>query len=346
MEVALEEAARGVGLTRPNPPVGAVLVRNGKIIGRGFHPKAGKPHAEILALREAGAAAQGATLYVTLEPCCTQGRTPPCTEAIIRSGIRRVVYGCVDPNPAHAGRADRLLTKAGIQVAAGVLEEPCRELILPFATRIREGRPYVTLKLACSLDGRIADAAGTSKWITGDAARQAVQELRRTADAILVGAETLREDDPSLLPRPARGRKPWRVIVAGRRPLPKQARVFTDGHEERTLVVADRHLRIPGVRCLRVAGSRGRVAMPAVLRALSELDCLHVVCEGGGVLAQSLLKAGLVDELWMFYAPLMLGGDARASVAGRGWKLGEAPAFTITGVLQTGNDVLIKARRR
>lgn len=327
MREAIAMAEKGVGLTRPNPPVGAVVVKGGKLVGRGFHAKAGGPHAEVVALRDAGAKAKGATLYVTLEPCCTHGRTPPCTDAIIAAGIDRVVYGCVDPNPAHAGRADAILKKAGIATTRRVLVDECAVLIRGFAMRILKKRPYVTLKLASTLDGKIADARGASQWITGPKARAAVQALRRSADAIMVGAETVRRDDPSLLPRPARGRKPFRVIVKGSGPLPANAKVFTDEAAEQTLVYD------------------GRTGMKKIMRDLARRDCLHVVCEGGGVLAGHLLRAGLVDEIWMFYAPKILGGGARESVAGSGWRLADAPGFKLVGAETVGEDVLVRFLR-
>ncbi len=187
MRIALAQARRGEGLTRPNPPVGAVLVRNGRLLGRGFHRRAGRPHAEINALRAAGDAARGATLYVTLEPCSTWGRAPPCTEQIIARGIRRVVIGCPDPNPNHAGRGVRILRRAGLSVTVGVCGPECAGLVAPFHSWITRGLPYVTLKLGASLDGRIADARGRSRWITGPEARREAHRLRRRVDAILVG---------------------------------------------------------------------------------------------------------------------------------------------------------------
>lgn len=324
MRLALGEAAKGVGLTRPNPPVGAVVVKGGKVIASGFHAKAGGPHAEVVALRAAGRRSRGATLYVTLEPCCTHGRTPPCTEAIIAAGIKRVVYGCVDPNPEHAGRADRVLRRVGIEVKRNVERERCNALIRPFATRMLQQRPYVVLKLACSIDGRIADFAGQSKWITGPAARRVVQDLRRSSDAIMVGAGTVRADDPSLLPRPARERKPYRVVVKGRRPMPKEVKLFSDDGAERTLVY------------------EARKGVDVMLRDLARRDCLQVLCEGGGMLAEGLLRADAVDEIWMFYAPKVLGGGGRAAVAGKGWALAEAPGFSVREVKQMGEDVLVK----
>ncbi len=351
MQHAIELAIQGEGMTRPNPPVGAVVIKAGRVIGEGFHPKAGEPHAEVFALRDAGRSARGATLYVTLEPCCTQGRTPPCTSAIIEAGINRVVYGCDDPNPAHSGRAAKILGKAGISVTRNILAESCRTLIAPFAMRVLHGRPYVTLKLACSADGRIADRDGKSKWITGDEAREAVQELRRSVDAIMVGAETLRADNPSLLPRPDEGRTPWRVIVAGRNPLPLRSKVFTDEACDRTLVYLtsnypDRaHLEKKGIQAVVVPAVRGHVSLKAVLRDLARRDCMHVACEGGGVLAQALLGEKLIDQCWMFYSPRFLGDAATPSVAGRGWKLDHAPGFVMSHVEQLGEDVLLVMKR-
>jgi len=352
MKLAVTLANEGEGLTRPNPPVGAVVVKNGRLIGEGFHPKAGQPHAEIIALQAAGPQSKNATLYITLEPCCTQGRTPPCTEAIIRAGVKQVVYGCVDPNPAHAGRADALLKKAGIAVRRNVMRELCEELIRPFATRMLIKRPMVTLKLACTLDGRIADARGTSKWITGSKARDVVQNLRRTADGIMIGAGTLRLDNPSLLPRPAYGRKPWRIIIAGSQPVPIRSKVFHDPAAGQTLVFApvgfkQKHdLEKLGVEVIELPALRGRLSLKKVARELADRNCMHVVCEGGGQLAQGLLQAGLVDQLWMFYAPIILGGDAKPSVAGKGWRLGQSPDFAIRRTEQLGEDILVIAGRK
>lgn len=331
MRKAIDLAVKGEGLTRPNPPVGAVVLRDGRVVGEGFHPSAGKPHAEVYALREAGASARGSTLYVTLEPCSTKGRTPACTDQIIAAGVSHVVYGCVDPNPQHAGRADAVLRKAGIAVTRNVLRDSCETLIRPFATLVIERRPYVTLKLACSLDGRIADYTGGSRWITGSQARKAVQELRRSADGIMIGAETLRKDNPSLLPRPAYGRRPWRIVVSGRRALPKHAAVFTGPLADQTVVY----------KC----SAGGRSALSRMMSDLADRNLMHVVCEGGGVLAESLLKAGLIDQVWMFYAPKVLGGRGRPSIGGKGWRLADAPGFTMVHVEPVGEDLLVVLRR-
>lgn len=333
MRRAIALARRGEGLTRPNPPVGAVVVKDGRVVGEGWHRKAGGPHAEVHALRQAGAAARGATIYVTLEPCSTWGRTPPCTEAVLAAGIVRVVAACADPNPKHAGRGLRLLRRQGLETRTGVCREEALELIEPFSAWIRTRRPWVTLKLASTLDGRIADAAGHSKWITGAAARTSVQALRRRADAIMVGVGTVNADDPCLLPRPARGRKPFRVVVDSSGRADPRAQVFTDEAAERTL------------RFSAPAGQR--VPLAAVMKDLGKRGLLHVVCEGGGELAAGLLRAKLVDELRLYIAPKVIGGHgAVPSFAGAGWPLAAAPQFAVRTVERMGEDVLMILRPR
>lgn len=345
MRRAIELARRGEGLTRPNPPVGAVVVKSGRIVGEGWHRKAGGPHAEILALRQAGEAARGATLYVTLEPCCTHGRTPPCTDAVLAAGIRRVVAACRDPNPRHAGRGLRLLKRRGLDVVSGVAGGEAGRLVEPFAKWITRRRPFVTLKLAVTLDGRIADAEGRSRWITGEASRKRVQALRRRADAILTGVNTVNADDPSLLPRPARGRRPWRVVVDTRGRVNPDARIFHDEAAGRTMLAttaeagaALAHVILPGRK-------NGRVDLAKLLQELAALDILHVVCEGGGQLAASLLGEKLVDELWLFVAPRILGGgETKPAVGGAGWMLKQAPVCRIVSCERVGEDVLLIAR--
>ncbi len=326
MQRALALARRGQGLTRPNPPVGAVLVQGGEIIAEGWHKKAGGPHAEVNCLRQVKGLKpdrlESATLYVTLEPCSTHGRTPPCTDLIIERGIRRVVAACRDPNPAHAGRGFRRLRRAGVEVTTGVCRSEAERLIAPFARRMLCGMPYVTLKLGVTLDGRIADADGTSQWITGPQARKKVQELRRAADAVLVGAGTVRRDDPSLLPRPARGRAPWRAVVGSG--IPENSKVLTDEAAGRTLL-----LNGPLEKALRdLAG---------------EQQVMHVLCEGGGELAGSLIRAGLVDEFAVFMAPSLLGGTGFPMVGKKGWSLAEMPRLSFQALEKCGEDVFIRA---
>ena len=324
MQRALALAKRGEGLTRPNPPVGAVLVQNGKIIAEGFHKKAGLDHAERACLKSLKSKAQSlksATLYVTLEPCSTFGRTPPCIDLILERGIRRVVIGAKDPNPAHAGRGIRILRRAGVEVITGVCRAGAEALIAPFAKRILTGMPYVTLKLAATIDGQIADASGKSKWITGPQARAKVQELRRSADAIIVGAGTVRADNPSLLPRPAKGRTPWRVIVGST--LQENAKVLTDEAAERTVVMNG--------------------PLKKILSELGKQGVMHVLCEGGGELAGSLVRAGLVDEFALFVAPAMLGGDGIPMFGQKGWPLTKMPLLSFQTLEKLGKDVFIQA---
>ncbi len=346
MKQALALARRAEGMTRPNPPVGAILVKNGKMIGQGWHKKAGGPHAEVFALRQAGQAAAGATLYVSLEPCSTHGRTPTCTEAILRTGVSRVVVGAVDPNPKHAGRGLRQLSSAGLQVDAGACKAEANELIAPFACHMLRQRPFFTLKLGLSLDGRIADRTHSSRWITGPEAREEVQALRRMSDAILVGAGTVRHDNPSLWPRPDRKRNPWRVIVVGKGPLPFSAQVFTDMHASRTLVAAPKGWRPASASRLRRKGATvlelpARRLLPALAAELGKLGILRVLCEGGGVLAGELLRGGLVDELDVFLSPVLIGGPVGAAGSAQ-WLLKHAPRFARKEFRPVGQDLFLR----
>lgn len=315
MRVALDEAAKGRGFTAPNPAVGAVVVKDGRIIGRGFHARAGEPHAEPQAIRDAGEAVRGAEMYVTLEPCCTQGRTPPCTEAILKAGIRRLIVGCTDPNPAHAGRAYRILREAGVEVVENVLRADCEDMIAGFAHVQRTGLPFVSLKLAVSLDGRIADGDGISRWITGEAARDKVQALRRRVDAVLAGTETLLRDNPSLQPRPDGGRRPWRLLPDRRGRLPLDLKVFTDEFRSRSLCLLGAaaaparraELDRLGIAWLDAPEAGGHFAWTDLLRLLAKRGMQHILCEGGGQLAAALLREGLVQELHWVQAPILLG---------------------------------------
>jgi diaminohydroxyphosphoribosylaminopyrimidine deaminase / 5-amino-6-(5-phosphoribosylamino)uracil reductase len=319
MRRALRLAARGIGRTAPNPPVGAVVVRRGRIVGEGFHPRAGEPHAEVFALAAAGAAARGATLYVTLEPCNHTGRTPPCTRAILAAGVTRVVYCVADPNPMAAG-GGAFLAGAGVEVAGGLLEERGRELLAPFLSVQLQGRPLVELKMAGTLDGRAADRFGGSRYITSEDSLRRVHRMRDRADAVLVGGRTLELDDPLLTVRLVRGRDPLRVVVD---PLLRHARpgqrIFSGGASPVVLCVSDqlgesarRRLAGTGARFLPLpCGTDGQIRPADLLAGLLSLDVHHLLMEGGPRTAAAFLEAGVVDRAHFVYAPrLMLDRDA------------------------------------
>ena len=351
MQRAIQLARQGIGLTRPNPPVGAVLVKSGRIVGEGWHRQAGTAHAEVKAIQAAGSKAKGATLYVTLEPCSTFGKTPPCTEAILQSGIRRVVIGCLDPNPVHHGRGVRILRSSGIEVTVGVQREDSLSLVEAFSKWVRTGRPWVTLKMALSIDGRVADASGNSRWITGKEARRSVHDLRRTADAIMVGKRTALLDDPTLLPRPALGRKPLRIVLDSHGSLPLRLRLFTDGHSEQTVVFTSWRVRRGWVERVRATGAsivrvRRRVSgldLNQVLLRLGEMGVMHLLCEGGGQLAGNLVRARLVDRLVLYFGPRLLGECSLPGfVLGR-IVLARAPRLFIESVSRAGDSIQVTA---
>ena len=351
MREALRLARRGEGLTRPNPPVGAVVVRGDRCVGRGTHLRAGAAHAEIKALRAAGSAARGSTLVVTLEPCSTTGRTGPCTDAVLAAGIRRVVVASRDPNPAHAGRGLRILRRAGLEVVSGVLRREGDALIAPFRTWILHGRSFVTLKLGVTLDGRIADAGGRSQWITGAAARREVQRLRRRADAVLIGTRTALRDNPKLTVRRSVRHSPARVVLDARGRLPLSAAVLNDDLASRTIVVVGRDCPERRQRAYTRRGATvwvlpGRTTSLSVKRLVHRLGragFLHVLCEGGGELAASLMRARCVDAYRFFVAPAVLGGGGVPAVGGRGWRLADAPRLRFTEVTRIGEDLMIGA---
>lgn len=335
MRAALRLAERAYGDTSPNPLVGAVLVKGGKLIGEGWHHAAGQPHAEIEALRDAekrGHSPRGATLYVTLEPCCTHGRTPPCTDAIIASKIKNVIVAATDPNPAHAGNGFKLLEKAGIKVSHGLLAEEADELNEAFNHWIVHRTPFVTVKAAMTLDGKIATANGDSKWITGAEARGHGMHLRRGADAILVGSETILADNPSLTIRTTskkekpRARALKRIILDTRARTPLTAQVVTDAHAAHTIIVVGKSA--PAARVAALAKrvtvwsaplKAGRIDLRWLLKRLGKESVTQLLVEGGGEVNASFLLQGLTQRVAFFYAPKILGGrDARRGVAGDG----------------------------
>jgi diaminohydroxyphosphoribosylaminopyrimidine deaminase / 5-amino-6-(5-phosphoribosylamino)uracil reductase len=325
---ALRLARRGFGRTSPNPMVGAVLVKNGRIIGQGWHHRAGEPHAEIEALRAAKESPKGATLFVTLEPCCTHGRTPPCTDAIIAAGLKRVVVASLDPNPAHCGKGLKILQKAGISVSHGLLADREMELNETFRHWIVHRTPFVTVKAAMSLDGKIATRAGESKWITGPAARACGMTLRTGADAILVGVNTIVMDNPNLtLRQPGFEDKKLRRIVldpTGRIPL--RSKVVTDKFAELTTVVVTRAAsprRLAALRkrvqVLKAQTRNGGIDLRWLLEKLGRDQVTSLLVEGGGETNATFLLQRLAQRVAFFYAPMILGGrDAPKAVAGNG----------------------------
>jgi diaminohydroxyphosphoribosylaminopyrimidine deaminase / 5-amino-6-(5-phosphoribosylamino)uracil reductase len=357
MRSALALARRGVGNTWPNPAVGCVVVNGGRVVGRAVTAPGGRPHAEPAALEVAGAAARGATAYVTLEPCCHWGRTPPCTDALMSAGVARVVIATRDPDPRVDGAGIARLRAAGISVDEGVLRAEADRVAAGFRLRVLEGRPLVTLKLASTLDGRIATQTGESRWITGEAARRAAHALRGRHDAVMVGVGTVLVDDPELTCR-----------LPGYRPMPV-VRVVADSHLRTPLTAtlaataksvptwvlirdgSDRDRRRAfseiGVRLIEVAGAEIGLDIRAALRALGAAGLTHVLVEGGAQLAASLLRADLVDRIAWFHAPAVMGGDAWPAVQAFGIEhLAAMPRFARVGDTPLGDDVLSEFVRK
>jgi len=370
MRLALRLARRGYGATSPNPQVGAVLVKHGKIIGRGWHRRAGLPHAEIEALHDAqkkGHNPTGATLYVTLEPCCTHGRTPPCTDAIIAAGIKKVVISATDPNPSHAGKGFHILKRAGIEVVTGILAEEGTRLNGAFNHWICQRTPFVTVKAAMTLDGKIATASGESKWITGEQARAYGMKLRQGSDAILVGVNTILADDPSLTIRSQKsgGRSPnknsrlRRIVLDSQARTPLTAKVVSDEQAALTTIVVSK--QAPKNRVAALAKQVKVIVAPAnsnrktkkakldlawLLRQLGAEQVTSLLVEGGGEVNASFLLGGFAQRVAFFYAPKILGGrDARKAVAGDGAKsLSEVISLQDVVWRKLGDDLLLTAR--
>lgn len=351
MRRALELAERGRGTTDPNPLVGCVLVRDGQVAGEGWHERAGGPHAEEVALTGAGPDAAGATAYVTLEPCAHQGRTPPCARALVDAGVREVVYAVDDPHPEARGGA-QVLRDAGVEVRSGVLADDAERQNEEFLLVERRGRPFVTLKLAQSLDGRVATADGSSRWITGDPARTRVHELRALADAVMVGSGTAVVDDPRLTVRhvdPPRG-QPRAVVLDARGRTPAGSSAVRDGTIVVTSPAADDRWREAltsagaEVAVVDAAGGRG-VEPAAALDVLLERGVRTVLCEGGPTLAGALVRADLVDRLVLHVAPIVLGADATATIAGLDVATVQAaPRWRLGTVTTYGADVELVLR--
>ena len=324
---ALRLARQGSGRTSPNPLVGAVVVRGGRVVGAGYHQKAGGPHAERIALRRAGREARGAILYVTLEPCNHTGRTPPCTEAILDSGVKKVVFGMEDPNPRVAGGGGAYLRSRGLEVSGGLLERECRALNEAYLKWVTTGLPFVTLKAALSLDGKIATRSGDSQWISNEQSRARVHRLRSRVDGILVGIGTVVADDPLLTSRPPRrrSRTPLRVIVDPHLKMPRTARLFSDPGPV-LIAAADgaskkkaADLRRKGAGIVLFPNRGGRFDLRALLAYLGRNEVTDLLVEGGSEIFGSFLSEGLADRLWLFYAPILIGGQsAKGMIGGRG----------------------------
>lgn len=349
---ALELGRLGLGRTSPNPAVGAVIVRDGMIIGEGYHQQAGLPHAEIEAMRDAtfrGHDPRGATLYCTLEPCCHTGRTGPCTAAIINAGIARVVVGAGDPNPLVNGKGIAALREAGIEVIEHILEDESAVLIAPFARHISTGMPYVTLKSAMSLDGKIATNAGESKWISSEQSREEVQHLRNESDAVMVGIGTALADDPRLTCRLPEGRNPLRIVVDSKASLSPSCRMLRESGK--TIVATTAGADPQKVAALESAGAEvlvcstkdGRVDLRDLLSRLGKRDVQSILVEGGSELAASFIEEGLADRLLLYVAPKIIGGAGKSPIGGKGIsRMDQARIASKMSVRRIGEDLAIE----
>ena len=359
MALALRLAAKGLGKTSPNPMVGALVVKNGRIVGRGYHQGPGQPHAEILALRQAGPYADGATLYVTLEPCChLLKRTPPCVPAVVQSGVRQVVVGMADPNPSVKGRGIVALRRAGIKLTTGIAQKEAAQLNRAYLHWTRTGRPYVTLKAGMTLDGKVATAKGESRWITGPHARQDAHRLRSQVDAVVVGVGTVLKDNPTLTarlsdrPLKLAPRQPLRVVLDSRLRTPPTATVCTRQDRAKTLIVttsrATRSRRRPferaGVEVVSLSAKNGRVSFPALLTMLGKRGITSLLIEGGSTVNAAALREELVNHVVLYLAPTLMGGqDAKAVIGDRSPKrLAQALPLLHVTVRRIGEDLVVE----
>jgi diaminohydroxyphosphoribosylaminopyrimidine deaminase/5-amino-6-(5-phosphoribosylamino)uracil reductase len=353
MHMALALAEKGLGHVSPNPMVGAVVVNAGQIVGRGYHQAAGGPHAEVHAIDDAGEAARGATLYVTLEPCNHQGRTPPCTQKILDAGIARVVVAMADPNPDVAGGGNAYLRFQGVEVVCGVAEDEARRLNESFVKFVRTKRPFGVLKMAATLDGRIATSTGDARWVTGPLARAQVHHLRHAMDAIMIGVGTAKADDPQLTARLEKGpgKDPMRIILDTRLRMPARARMLTQSSAAETWLVCapeasdtrKAQLTAQGARLLEVPLNGKDLDLTVLMTRLGEMGVTSILIEGGARVAAAALKADVVDKVLFFYAPKILGGDDGVPMCrGTGPESMDAslPVKDLT-VTQVGEDVLV-----
>ncbi len=352
MQQALELAEKGRGFTSPNPVVGSIIVKDGEIISQAYHEKYGKLHAEALAIRKAGDNTKDATIYVTLEPCSHHGKTPPCTDAIIKAGIKKVVIGCLDPNPKVNGTGVKKLQEAGIEVIIGILEKECQQINRGFFKQIQTKRPWITLKLALTTDGYLADSQGKSKWITSSEARNYVHEQRKVHDAILVGLGTAFQDDPSLLPVDQSGYIPYRIVIDESLSLPYNSQIVNDKYRNRTIVVTcvkgrenkKEELRKRKITVIETSDDDfGWVNLEKAFEQLADFGINSIYCEGGGYIAGSLVKAGLVDELQIFIAPKII-GEGTFGFAGMMKTIDDAIELEWFDMQKLGPDILLKGK--
>jgi len=352
MQRALGLAKKGMGTTSPNPIVGCILVKNGEIVGEGFHRKAGEAHAEIIALESAGQRAKGAELYLTLEPCSHYGKTPPCVEAIIKAGVERVVIAMQDLNPLVAGQGIKKLKEQGIDVTVGVMEEEAKKLNEVFIKYITTKKPFVIGKIAQSLDGKIALSTGESKWITGEPARVKVHELRNWYDAVMVGIGTVLADDPFLTCRlPGKRNTKTRIIVDSTAKIPLDARIFENGNGRIILATTDmadkkkiKALRSRELDVIETNAKDGKVDLVQLFDILGNMGITSVLVEGGSRLLTSLIRENLIDKLLIFLAPIFLGESGLSSVGDLFIdELKKAPRFKFQSIKQAGNDLMLEA---
>lgn len=353
MAMAVALAKKGIGRTSPNPSVGALIVKNGKIIGRGYHKKAGLAHAEINALKEAGLNAKNAEMYVTLEPCNHFGKTPPCTDAVIKAGIKNVFIGMKDPNPLVAGSGIRRLRSAGIYVETGILKSECKAINESYIKYITTDTPFVTLKLAATLDGRIATKAGESKWITGKEARKSAHRMRSETDAVMVGIGTILKDNPELTTRLVKGKNPLRIVVDSKLRIPMNAKVL---NPEKNTIIATvagqksevknrklKKLKAKGAEIIALPSKTGAVDLKVLMDKLGKRKITSLMIEGGSTLAASAIKQGIVDKAAIFLAPKMIGKEGLPIVGELGIKrLKDAICLSRLECKKVGEDILVQ----
>jgi diaminohydroxyphosphoribosylaminopyrimidine deaminase/5-amino-6-(5-phosphoribosylamino)uracil reductase len=351
MKRVLRLAEKGRGRTSPNPMVGAVLVKDGKVVGEGYHAKAGEDHAEIIALRRAGDAARGAALYLNLEPCTHYGKTPPCAPAVIRAGVKRVVIGMEDPNPLVKRKGVGSLTGAGIEVKVGVEEKECRSLNEAFCKYILKKDPFIILKVAATMDGKIATRDGDSKWISGENSRRFVHRLRDQVDGVLVGIGTVLKDDPMLTARVRGGRDPYRIILDSRLRIPEEAKVIEISPEKTIIATTEaapkdkvERLEKKNVRVLVLDSKEGRVNLKSCLSKLGEMEMMSLLVEGGSQINGSFLDEGLIDKLLLFLSPKLMGDTQALEIfGGKGVaSLEEAVVLREFRTKRMGEDILIE----